>query len=367
MKVRISAYQLFSSIILVPYGSAILFLITPKAKQDAWIAMLLYIIPGVILQLVYTSLWSKYPQDTIVTYMPKIFGKFLGYVLGALYTVFFAYEAARVLRDSIALISISIMPKLSLTLSSVIFMVVIGYAAYLGFENLSRAAHLFLPMLIFFFIMLWIFLVTTPYALKLYNLQPVLENGIAPVIKEGWKLITFPYGESILFTMFFPSVVETSKVRKAAVMAIIAQGILLSINTILFISVLGVDFASNSLFPLLQTIRMIKIGETFDRLDIFIVLIMVIGAFIKVSFFMYGAMLGTAQLIKSKEVKYWAVPFSISIMIASILIAKNYPQHIYIGQVITLTYIHLPLAVIIPIIALIVYHLKNQGKTAKGK
>ncbi len=64
MKVRISAYQIFSSIILVPYGSAILFLITPKAKQDAWIALLIYIIPGVILQIIYTSLWSKYPQDT---------------------------------------------------------------------------------------------------------------------------------------------------------------------------------------------------------------------------------------------------------------------------------------------------------------
>lgn len=353
--------------LLVPYGSAILFLITPKAKQDAWIAMLIYIIPGVILQFIYISIWNKYPKDTIVTYMPKIFGKFLGYIISALYSIFFTYEAARVLRDITALIAIAVMPKLSIIISSLIFMIVIGYATYLGFENLSRAANLFLIMLIFFFIMLWIFLLTTPYALKLYNLQPVLENGITPVIKEGWKLITFPYGESILFTMFFPSVVETSKVRKAAVMAIIAQGILLSINTIMFISVLGVDFASNSLFPLLQTIRMIKIGETFDRLDIFIVLIMVIGVFIKVGFFMYGAMLGTAQLIKSKEIKYLALPFSIIIMITSILIAKNYPEHIYIGQVITLTYIHLPLAVIIPIIALIVYHLKNQGKTAKSK
>ncbi len=299
--------------------------------------------------------------------MPKIFGKFLGYILGVLYTVFFAYEAARVLRDIIDLIAISIMPRLPSSISALIFMLVIGYSAYLGFENLSRAAHLFLPLLVFFFIMIWIFLLTTPYALKLYNLKPVLENGIIPVIKEGWKLITFPYGESILFTMFFSSVVETSKVRKAAVMGIIAQGILISINTIMFISVLGVDFASNSLFPLLQTIRMIKIGETFDRLDIFIVLIMLIGAFIKISFFMYGAMLGAAQLIKSKEVKYLAIPLGVIIMITSLLIAKNYPQHIYIGQVPTLTYAHIPLAVIIPVIALLVHHLKNVGKTSKSK
>ena len=70
-------------------------------------------------------------------------------------------------------------------------------------------------------------------------------------------------------------------------------------------------------------------------------------------------MLGTANLIKIKDTKYLALPFSIVIFFASIYMAKNYPQHIYIGQTITLAFIHLPLAVIIPILALIVYYIKK--------
>ena len=172
------------------------------------------------------------------------------------------------------------------------------------------------------------FLFFTPDALNFYNLMPVLEKGIFSVIKEGWKLITYPYGETI-------------------VLAIIFQRILLTLNIIMFISVLGINFASTSLFPLLQTFRIMRIGETFNRLDIFVILIMIIGGFIKVSFYMYGAMLGISQLIKLDGTKYLALPLGIVIFITSMLIASNYPQHIYIGQVLTLTYIHLPLVVIV--------------------
>ncbi|GIM27625.1 germination protein GerKB [Clostridium polyendosporum] len=362
MKTKISAYQLFSAIVFVPYGSAVLFFINPEAKQDAWIAILFYLLPAVILQILYTSLWQKYPDDTIVTYIPKIFGRVIGYLLSLIYIIFFAYEAARVLRDFTELIAIAVMPKLPLIITSVALMIPVGYSVFKGIENVYRLTHIFLPLWVFFFIMEWIFLFTTPHALHFHHLKPVLENGIITPIKESWKLITFPYGESILFTMLFSSVIEVSKIRKAAAFAMIFQGILVALNTIMFISVLGTDFASETLFPLLQTLRVMKIGEAFDRVDILIVLIMVVGGFIKISFFMYGAMLGTAQLVKLKDTKYLAIPFSIVVLITSLLIAKNYPQHIFIGQVLTLTYIHLPLAIIIPIAALLLYYIKNLIK-----
>lgn len=360
MEMRVSAKQLFSAIVLVPYGSAVLFFINPETKQDAWIAIIIYILPGILLQIIYTYLWSKYPSDTIVSYMPKIFGKIIGNILSILYIVFFEYEASRVLRDMIELLKIAAMPKLSPILIGFILMLVIGYGAYLGLENICRAAHSLLYLGIFFTILEWILLLLTPEVLKFYNLKPMLEMGIVPIIKKSWKLITFPYGESIVLAMFFSNVVETSRVRKAAVLGIILLGLLMSINTIMFITVLGVDYASASLFPLLQTLRIIKVGETFDRMDIFIILIMIMAGFIKVSFFMYASMLGTNQLIKTKNMKFLAIPFSILLLILSQIIARNYPQHIYVGQVLTLTYIHLPLAIIIPIVAALICLVRRK-------
>lgn len=359
MKTKISVNQLFSAIVLVPFGSAVLFYINPKAKQDAWIAILAYIIPAVILQLIYTSLWNKYPEDTLVTYMPKIFGKIIGYTLSIIYIVFFAYEAARVLRDFSELIAISSMQRLRPYLTSLMLMLTVAYALFNGIEVLSRIMHVCLYLWGVFFICEWVFLYTTQGALKFYNLEPILENGFIPILKDSWKLITFPFGESVIFTMFFPLVKEKSKVKKAAVFAIILEGILLALNTIIFLSVLGVKFASTSLFPLLQTLRIAHVGSTFDRLDIFIILIMILVGFLKIGFFTYGAILGSCQLLKIKDSKYISLIFCIIVTITSLLIAKNYPQHIYIGQTITLTYVHLPLTIIVPIIALLVYNIKN--------
>lgn len=359
MKVKIPVYQLFAAIIAAPLGTAVLFFITPEAKQDAWISMFIYIIPGIMLQIIYTSLWKKYPKDTIVTYMPKIFGRILGYIISIVYIIFFAYEAARVARDFAALILISSMPKIPNTIILLCIMLVSGYAAYLGLETLFRSANLYIYIWIIFFILEWFFLFTTEGTLKFYNIKPILHNSIVSVIKDSWKLIAFPYGETLVITMFFSYVKETAKVRKFSVLAIILLGIILTLNTIMFICVLGVNFASNSLFPLLRTIRLMHIGETFDRVDVFTILILIVGGFIKIGIFMYGSMLGFSQLIKIKDTKYLALPFSIVVFFAAILMAKNYPQHIYIGLTLTITYINLPVMIIIPLAALIVYYIKK--------
>lgn len=365
MKIKISVYQMASAIIMVSLGSSVLFLITPDAKQDAWISMLIYILPGVVMQLVYVHLWKKYPDSTPIEYMPKIFGNILGYSLSIIYIVFFAYEAARVLRDITELILISSMPRISIYIIIFLLTLISSYYAYLGLECMCRLTNIFFYLWIIFFALEWLFLFTTPDAIKFYNLRPILQQGMIATIKISWKLMLFPYGETILFTMFLPLIKEVSKVKKYSVLSIILVGIILSLNTIMFIAVLGPDLASNGLFPFLRTIRLMRIGQTFDRLDVFVILILMIGGVIKISFFMYGSMLGSAKLLKLKDIKYLTVPFGIAIFFASIFIAKNYPQHIYIGQMITLTYIHIPLVVFIPILALFVYYTRKFTGTLK--
>lgn len=367
MKEKISAKQLSIAIILIPLGTAILFFVSPNAKQDSWLSMLLYIVPGIMLQLIYTSLWKKYPKDTLVTYMPKIYGKFIGYPLSLIYITFFAYEASRVLRDFTELISTAVMTRISMLLITIVLSIIIGYSLSLGMEVLCRIIYISFFLWLFFFAMEWFFLSMSPDVVKLSNLRPFFERGIMPVITWPWKLITYPFGEDILFVMFFPFVVEKSKVRKAAVLAAIFEGVLLSLNTLLFISVLGVDFASTSIFPFLQTLRIMKVGESFDRVDLFVILLIVIIGFLKASFFTYGSMIGAAQLFKIEKTTKLAIPFTIIVAIASLLIAENYPQHIYIGQVLTLTYIHLPLAVFIPAVTLVVYYIKKYIKNHMNK
>lgn len=365
MKTKISAYQLFATLLLSSYGTAALYFLTPDAKQDAWLTILFFIPVGILLQIVYTELYYQYPEDTLVTYLPKIFGKVIGYILSILYILFFTYDAARNLRDFSELILMATMPEMPLFLVSSVFIITFTYGAFMGLENLGRAGQIALPFVIFSLITALIFMYSTPDLVKFHQLKPFLENGIFPVFKAGSMLPAFPYGETIIFAMIYRSVNEPLKIRKTAILAILVLGTLLFINTIMFITTLGTDFAKTTLFPLYESMRLIKLGGVFGRLDVLIIIWMSIVGSLKVSLFMYAAMLGTTQLFKKDDPKYLAIPLGVIILTMSILIAPNYAEHIWRGQHWTVYYVHYPLVIIVPTLALLVHYIKKYWKNAQ--
>jgi spore germination protein KB len=145
MERKISPYQLLASMFVLPYGSAILFYLASEAKQDSWIAILVYIIPAILLILVHIKLFSYYPEDTIVTYLPKIFGKLLGNLLSIIYILYFLYLATRVLRDFSSLIVYSSMGKTPHLFIAAFIMLVVVYGMIVGIEPLCRASEILFP------------------------------------------------------------------------------------------------------------------------------------------------------------------------------------------------------------------------------
>ncbi|MDF3000861.1 MAG: spore germination protein [Bacillota bacterium] len=366
METKISPYQFFAAMVLFSFGSSVLFFLTPDAKQDAWLVLLFYIPVGMIEQLMYIKLFYQYPNDTPVTYMPKIFGIYIGSVVSILYIIYFTYQAGRIIRDFTELILISSMPDMLPFIIAITLTVIFVYGAFSGVENISRAAELILPLWIVIFIVLFLSLYASPDVVKFQNLKPFLEKDIPSLIKDGWLLVTFPYGETIIFTMFYSSVNQPAKVRKTSLLVVLFFGIFLSLNTIMFIVSLGIIGATSTLFPFFASTRLIQLGF-LSKLDIFVIITMIIGGFFKVSLLTYAAMLGTSQLIKLKDPKYLAIPFGIAIVIISILIAKSYPEHIIIGLKVNPLRINFPIQIIVPFIALIVYYLRKLMKNPKKK
>jgi spore germination protein KB len=367
MEKKISPYQLLATMFVLPYGSAILYFLASDAKQDAWISMLFYIAPAILLQLVYIKLFNYYPEDTLTTYLPKIFGKLLGGFVSIIYVLYFLYLSARVLRDFSTLIVSSSMSQTPNLFVAGLIMLIVIYGVIVGIETLCRASEILFPLMISGLFMSILFLIITRGVIKLDKLLPIFENGVLFPVKKGWKLITFPYGELIAFTMLFRDVDEPNKIKKYAILAIIIEGILLSIINALFITSLGVSYASISTFPLLETLRLIKIGGFLERLDILIIVTMVVAGFMKISLFMYFGTLGMTQVFKLKNRNSLSLILGVIIFFSSELIAKNFPQHLKLGLDFTVKYIHLPLQIGIPTIALLVAWFKNRNKNKNSQ
>lgn len=362
MKEKITTYQLFSMMFLLPYATAVLFYLAPQTKKAVWIALIFYSLLSLIEQSIYLYLFNKYPEDSIVTYLPKIYGRYIGFILGAAYIIYFLYSASRNLRDFIEIIAVFALPNESIVFTCVFLMITITYSVYRGIENIGSMSQISLVVLIIVKIILIMLLTASRGVFHYDRIFPIFEKNFLETMLQGRMLIAFPFGEFIVFTMLYPFVLQKSKIRKTVYFATIFEAVILAVNNIVFLFALGYNFATKVNYPLVETYRLIHIGEFLNRLEIFLLLVMVINGFFKISIFMYCGALGVSQIFKIKNWGGLCVVCGIIVSISSLLIARNYPQHVKLGLDVVIKYIHLPIQIGIPIITFAVFLIKSRLK-----
>src|SRR5690242_5217840 len=77
-KMNISLIQLLCLIVLFELGSAILIGVGIEAKQDAWLAIMIAMIFGVVLFIMYSYLYILYPTEPLTLFVNKIVGQYAG-------------------------------------------------------------------------------------------------------------------------------------------------------------------------------------------------------------------------------------------------------------------------------------------------
>jgi spore germination protein KB len=360
MQQKISGLQLFYIISGFEFGTAILFGLGAEAKQDAWLAIVFGMLCGLILMCVFTQLSIYYPNDTLVSMLPKIIGKYLSYPVIIIYICHFIYSAARACRDLGALITSTILVDTPLIVIIGSFMVLIVYCLWGGVETFGRMGEAVFPIYIMSMIVIWILLISVE-DFNLKNLAPVIGNGVKPILKEAYpNIINFPFGETIIITMFFPYLNNIRIIRKVGMSIILITGILLMVNSIMLLSTLGPEIYGENNFSLLAAIQMVSIADFLERFDALIILMMVSGVFFKVGGWTFGATVAISQLFKINETKSIVLALATIISPLSLLIATSFVEHIEIGFKYFVPYFHVPLQIIVPIILLCIAFIRKK-------
>ncbi|MEK3800592.1 GerAB/ArcD/ProY family transporter [Peribacillus sp. FSL H8-0477] len=364
-KAKISAYQLFILIVLFELGSALLVPLAIAANQDAWLAILIGMVGGFCLYLVYHGLYSYYPDLPPTEYIQKILGSFLGKILSFIYILYFIYLSARVLRDFGEMLITSFYWETPLFILNTLMVLLVIYTIRKGIEVLARTSELLFVLIILLGISA-LFLIVVSGIIQISNLEPVLEEGIKPVIKTTFtQTLYFPFGEVVIFSMILPYLNRPEKAKRIGLFAIGFSGLILASVMAINVSVLGVNNITRSPFPLLSTIQTIEVAGFLERLDVYFILLSVIGVFFKMCVFFYASVVGTASLFKVKDSARLAFPLGLAILILSITIASNFSEHVKEGLHLITLYLHLPFQVIIPILLLLIAFIKNKKKKSK--
>ncbi|MHC1684583.1 MAG: GerAB/ArcD/ProY family transporter [Clostridiaceae bacterium] len=361
----INKYQLFCLIVMHSLGSATLFALGIEAKQDAWIVVLISLFIGFGIVWIHTGLQRYYPEKNIAEILKTLLGKRIGGIIALLFATYFFWISNLNFSEfcfAVNLILLQFTPRLVV---QIIVMSVIVYITYLGLEVLARTSEIFMPVVFISLIGIYILLLFSS-AVHFQELKPVFSNGLGPILKEAYPTYaTFPYGEDVVFLVYYCYVNKKEDIRKVAFLAISILGSFLVISTILIISVLGAELAASETIPLLAAIKQIDIGRFLTNFDSVGMMIIFIGGVYKAMLFFYGAVLTLSKLFKIKT-KFMIFTLAVLLIWFNYISIPNLAIHRVMGIKFTNSYLHPIYGVYIPMLLLIIAGLKRIVRL-KGK
>ena len=284
---RISTIQLFTLIVTFEIGSTTLFAQGIGAGRDAWIVILISYVIGLGLLWVFTQIPKYYPNKNFSEILNATLGVKIAKPLLLLFGLYFLSQSLHNFYEFGMLINMTALPKTPLLVILYLFIFVVIYILSLGVEVLARTAEIFLPYLLFFLISTFI-VNSFSDTFELDNLLPILGDGIKPVLVEVHYVVAFPFGEMVVFLMFWHYVNKPTLIRKTTIVAVSLATILIIMNVIVMLAVLGPELAANTEIPLLETLLSINIANIITNLDSVAVFILFIGGFFKTAIHFMG-------------------------------------------------------------------------------
>ncbi len=326
-KVNIDGRQLMILVTLYTIGDSILLLpsiVTASAKQDAWIATLLGVAIGpFIMVILYESIRKYYPELTLIEYSEKILGKYLGKFVSILFLLFFFVTSATYLREIGDFVTTAFLPNTPIEAIFLLFLLVIVMSARLGIETIARSAEIYFPIV---FILLAILVLLLLPSIEFNNLQPMLEEGVRPIIKASIPVFVLPFMEPVAILMILPFVSDKAVIKKQLFKGTFLAGAVILISVLLTILVMGADLTERHLYPTFELAKNIAITDVM-RIEALLAFIWIITIFFRLSIFFYVTSLGLAQLLDLKDYRHLLFPIGMILFVFTITMAQNIVEY----------------------------------------
>ncbi|WP_159880986.1 GerAB/ArcD/ProY family transporter [Paenibacillus puerhi] len=317
--VQIGIRQFQIVVILFTIGTTIL--ITPaglasEAKQDAWMAPLFAMVPGLLLVLLYSRIGRGDQGMTLVRLCEALLGTWLGKAWSIFFIFFSFLASAMVMFDVGRFITSIIMPETPLAFINALFVFLLIYATGVGFDALARMLELFFPWFVLLFLLMVIIL--SPQ-IDFRNAQPVLEAAPNKLLSATLSVLSITFMPLVVFLMVYPSRLKDPESAKHAFFtAALIGNALSSVIIALTIFVLGANLTSLQEYPVYHLAKKISIGNFIERIEAVVAGLWLITSFAKMSLYFYAALSGFVDVAKLKSQRSVLVPMGVLLLVVSV-------------------------------------------------
>jgi len=351
----ISERQAIILIVLFLLGNSLLIGTGNQAKQDAWIAIIIAMPCAIILVLMFSRILSLYPGKDLFDIFQIVMGKFIGKILSVLMICFFFHDAALILKIIADFTNTIVFPDTPVIVPMIFFAMLVIWSLKAGIEVLGRWAEFFSWIIVS--IVLLIPLASIPQ-MDISRIKPILSNGVTPLLKGAFSSFTYPFGQTIVFTMVFSNIAKVKNYKKTFIVGLLIGGGLIIVTVLRNLLVLGSETVSKLYFPSTMAVGLIKIGF-LQRLEITVVIVFLVCAFIKISVLTFAVCNGISKVFGFDDYKFIATPVVLLMLNFSSFITQSAMEtNFWITNI--WQYYSVPFEVIIPLVIFIVAEIKNR-------
>ncbi|MGB9866352.1 MAG: GerAB/ArcD/ProY family transporter [Bacillota bacterium] len=328
-KPRISSGQLLA--LMVNFLLASAFIIIPSAvvggaAQDGWLCVLLALMAAVPLARLYPALSEVFPGKSLVEACREALGHTIGTVLATCFLWFALHLGALVVRNFGDFLVVTLLPGTPQVVIHGLTMVVVVAGLLGGLEVLSRLNQMTI-LVVLPSVALFLLLCLTIRHVDLGRLLPPLEQGIGPVLKTSLVPLTFPFGETVLFTMVTPYLQWGKDASRVWISSLILGGTLLVLATVVVTACFGPQAASR-LYSVHSLARCVSIGAFVERMEVFPVIIWMCTGLTKIGVCLYAFVSGSAQLLGLRQQSPLVLPSALIMTGLSMLLYDNVTEQL---------------------------------------
>lgn len=332
----------------------ILPLMLDVAGRDAWISILLSLPVAFMFAIAIYRLRLKYPKQNISDMLHNLLRKPFGTLIMMVFIIYFLFLTVFSFALLVDFVYIAFLPETPRLAILVWFLIFFVYAAIKGIKRIALTASI-----------LTIISMATGHTVTLLDtkmkdwsqLQPIFEFGWSPILWGSLLLV------SIWIELLLLLCVPIQNIREKRMFLLWSIGILLNAlmifsTTIGSITIFGLGQADNSVYPALESVRIISLGF-IDRFDIYGLLLMAVGTYIRCSLYFRIAYDITVSKVSSK----WIRRCGFTGFVLLVFLSTNYlsKEHFQLDKTLDI-YAYMIVLFPIPFLLLGISYLKGKTK-----
>lgn len=344
-------------------GAYLLFNMGSDVKQDVWISSVIAIGCSIPVVIMYGRIIDLYPRKNFFDILEELFGKIFGKAFSMLFIFHTAFLATYILRDFADFVKVTTLFYTPLVVPMICIGVLSIWILNEGVEVLVSWAKFLIRLILIAMVVIWIMLIPE---MHVSNLQPIFYMDFKVILKQAFLLISFPFTEVIVFLNFFDYVEHNENTKNVFVTPLILGGILVILYTMINIMILGGEVYSLFYYPGYESIKRLRLGGEFQRIEIIVSIAFTIIQFLEINFCILGVSKGITKVLNLKDYRKALIPVVVLAIIVSDIMFKSSMEAFEIVKRFWPIYGFI-MQTILPLIIFIVASIKNKKKKSNNK